>query len=46
MEFVERNGYAWKVADEDDTVKTIELAAAGEIDEAAFADWVRRQISR
>jgi death-on-curing protein len=44
IEFVERNGCMWRVADDDDTVKTIESAAAGDIDEAAFADWVRKQI--
>ncbi len=45
IEFVERNGHSWEVADKDDTVKTIESAAAGDINEAAFADWVRRQIA-
>lgn len=35
-EFVERNGGEWIVADEDDTVKMIESAAAGEIDEATL----------
>jgi hypothetical protein len=29
---------------DDDTVKTIESAAAGDIDESTFAEWVARQI--
>jgi death on curing protein len=44
IEMVERTGKPWIVVDEDDTVKTIESAAAGILDETSFADWVRRQI--
>ena len=44
IEMAERNGKTWTVVDDDDTVKTIESAAAGSIDEAAFIDWVHRQI--
>lgn len=44
IEMVERNGLRWEVVDEDDTVKSIESAAAGDIDEATFAEWVGRQI--
>jgi death-on-curing protein len=44
IEMIERNGLQWHVVDEDDTVKMIESAAAGDIDEATFAEWVARQI--
>ncbi len=44
IEMVERNGKQWSVLDEDDTVKAIESAAAGALDEASFIDWVSRQI--
>lgn len=44
IEMLERNGCEWVVADEDETVRMIEQAAAGVIDEATFATWVASQI--
>jgi death on curing protein len=47
LEFVERNGHRWHTspADPDDTVRTIEGVAAGEIAETALAEWIRGRLA-
>jgi death-on-curing protein len=46
VEFVERNGRTWIGApgDPDETDRVIRGIAAGELDEAAFRDWIARRI--
>jgi len=47
IEFVERNGRTWTRAtgDPDETDEIIRAAAASDIDEASFRDWVAARIS-
>lgn len=44
IEMVERNGLEWAVSDDDETIKMIESAAAGMVNEDTFAVWVATQI--
>lgn len=43
--FLALNGYAMTASDESATLTTLSLAA-GDIDEATFADWLRRHLLR
>ena len=43
--FLVLNGYAMTATDESATLTTLSLAA-GDIDEATFADWLRRHLQR
>ena len=43
--FLVLNGYAMTASDESATLTTLSLAAS-DIDEAAFADWLRRHLQR
>ncbi len=38
------NNFEWHVSNEDEAVAIMFAAAAGTVDEVAFADWVRRQL--
>jgi death-on-curing protein len=49
VEFIERNGFVWEPPPGGDggvteTVQTIEATAAGKMEEAALADWIRARI--
>jgi death-on-curing family protein len=44
VDFVERNGHAWNVPDEDEAVEMMLAAAAGTISERDFITWAGRQI--
>lgn len=45
VEFVERNGHAWTVGDEDRTVEMMIAAAAETVSEAAFVKWVTENVT-
>ena len=42
LEFLSRNGIDWTPPSVDDTVRTMERVAAGELSEQELADWLRR----
>jgi death-on-curing protein len=41
LEFLSRNGIDWTPPSVDETVRTMERAAAGELSEQELADWLR-----